>query len=71
MACNYKIKPRKNENIERVIKRFNKKVKKLGIIEEVKDRRRYTKPSEKQRIAKKRTIARRRKEEANRKKRTI
>jgi len=71
MACNLKIKPRKNENIERVIKRFNKKVKKLGIIDEVKDRRRYTKPSEKRRKAKKRAIARRLKELAKQRKRTI
>ena len=71
MALNLKIKPRKNEPIERVIKRFNKKVKKLGIIDEIKDRRRYTKPSERKRKAKKRAIARRRKEEAKRKKQTI
>ncbi len=71
MACNYKVKPRKNENIERVIKRFNKKVKKLGIIDEVKERRRFIKPSEKRRRMKKRSDARRRKEEAKRKKRTI
>ena len=70
MACNYKIKPRKNENIERVIKRFNKKVKKLGIIDEVKERRHYIKPSEKRRKVKKRADARRRKEEAKRRKQT-
>ena len=71
MACNYKVKPRKNENIERVIKRFNKKVKKLGIIDEAKERRYYIKPTEKRRRAKKRAESRRRKEEAKRKKRTI
>ena len=31
MATNLVVRPRRNENIERVIKRFNKKVKKLGI----------------------------------------
>ena len=70
MACNYKIKPRKNENIERVIKRFNKKVKKMGIIEEAKERRYYTKPSQKRRKAKKRAEAHRRKELAKHRKRT-
>ena len=71
MPSNLTIKPRRNENIERVIKRFNKKVKKLGIIDELKERRHYIKPSERKRKAKKRAIARRRKEEAKRKKRTI
>jgi len=71
MALNLSIKPRRNEPIERVIKRFNKKVKKLGIIDEIKDRRRYLKPSEKRRRARKRSDARRRKEEAKRQKRTI
>ena len=71
MACNLTIKPRRNEPIERTIKRFNKKIKKHGIIEEIKERRRYIKPSEQRRKAKKRAIARRKKEEAKRKKRTI
>jgi small subunit ribosomal protein S21 len=70
MPSNLTIKPRRNENIERVIKRFNKKVKKLGIIDELKDRRFYIKPSERRRKAKKRADARRRKEEAKRKKQT-
>ena len=58
--------PRRNEPIERVIKRFNKKVKKMGIIDEVKDRRYYKKPSEVKRLAKKRAIARHKKEMAKR-----
>ena len=70
MPSNLTIKPRKNENIERVIKRFNKKVKKLGIIDEAKERRFYIKPSERRRKAKKRADARRRKEEAKRRKQT-
>tara|TARA_A100001515_G_scaffold71495_1_gene56877 strand:- start:178 stop:384 length:207 start_codon:yes stop_codon:yes gene_type:complete len=68
MGCNIKIKPRRNEPIARTIKRFIKKVKKEGIIEEVKDRRRYTKPSEKRRKAKKRSDARRKKELAKQQK---
>jgi len=70
MACNYKVKPRKNENIERVIKRFNKKVKKLGIIDEAKERRHFIKPSERKRKTKKRSDARRRKELAKQRKQT-
>ena len=62
--------PRRNEPIERVIKRFNKKVKKMGIIDEVKDRRYYKKPSEVKRLAKKRAVAKRKKEEAKAKRRT-
>jgi len=62
MATNYKAKPRKNESPERFIKRFIKKCKKLGIIDEVKDHRHHTKPSVKKRLAKKRAIARHKKE---------
>lgn len=43
MGTNYSVKVRKKDNIERVIKRFIKKCKKLGIIDEIKDRRHYTK----------------------------
>ena len=66
MPANLVIKPRRNESPERVVKRFNKKVKKLGIIEEIKNRRHYIKPSEQKRRAKKRSDARRRKELAKR-----
>ena len=65
--ANLVVYPRRNENIERVIKRFNKKVKKLGIIDEYKEKQRYMKPSEKRRRAKKRSDRRRAKEEAKRK----
>ena len=65
---NYSVRVRKNDNIERVIKRFIKKTKKLGIIDEAKERRFYMKPSEKKRLAKKRSDAKRKKEEAKRKK---
>ena len=63
MANNYTYTVRPKDNIERVIKRFIKKCKKLGIIDEVKDRQHYTKPSEKKRRAKERAIQRRKKEE--------
>jgi len=67
---NLTVYPRRNESAERMVKRFNKKVKKLGIIDEVKDRRHYKKPSEVKRLAKKRAIAKRKKEEAKAKRRT-
>ena len=68
MPTNLVVRPRRNENIERAIKRFNKKVKKLGIIEEYKDKQRYMKPSDKKRRAKKRSDRRRAKELAKQKK---
>ena len=46
------IRPRgKDEPIERMIKRFSKKVKKEKIIEKLRDRRYYEKPSEKRKRA--------------------
>ena len=68
MGTNYSVRVRKKDNIERVIKRFIKKCKKLGIIDEIKDRRHYTKPSVKKRRAKQRAIRRHKKELAKRKK---
>jgi len=65
---NYSVRVRKNDKIERVIKRFIKKTKKLGIIDEARERRFYVKPSEKKRLARKRSDAKRKKEEAKRRK---
>jgi len=62
MAINHIEKPRKNEDPNRFIKRFIKKCKKLGIIDEFKERKQYLKPSEKKRLAKKRAIAKQKKE---------
>jgi len=62
MATNHIARPRKNEDSNRFIKRFIKKCKKLGVIDEVKERRRYTKKSAKRRLAKKRAIVREKKE---------
>ena len=61
MATNYVEKPRKNEDPNRFIKRFIKKCKKLGIIDEIKDKKHHVKPSEKKRLAKQRAIARNKK----------
>ena len=41
--------PRKNENSERLIRRFIRKVKKERVIEQVRERRFYEKPSVKRR----------------------
>jgi ribosomal protein S21 len=49
---NVKVVPKKDESAERMIKRFMKKVKKERVIEQVKDRRYYEKPSVVKRRAK-------------------
>jgi small subunit ribosomal protein S21 len=61
MATNYTAKPRKNESMERFIKRFTKKCKKLGIMQEMRDKREFVSESEKRRLAKKKAIARKNK----------
>ena len=40
------------EQIERMIKKFTRKVKKSGVLDEVRERRYYTKPSVKRRMKK-------------------
>lgn len=51
------IKVRNGESIERAIKRFSKKVKKEGILDVVRDKMYYEKPSIKKRRLKKRRKA--------------
>ena len=46
-ASNIKVTPRRNESSERMIRRFIKKCKKEGIVDEVKDRRFFKSNSEK------------------------
>ena len=46
------IQVRDQEQIERMIKKFTRKVKKCGILDEVRDRRYFTKPSVKRRMKK-------------------
>ena len=56
-----KVVPKRNEHQDRMIRRFTKKVKKAGIIEEIRDRRFYKKPSERRKekkIKRLRTIRR-------------
>jgi small subunit ribosomal protein S21 len=43
---------RDQEQIERMIKKFTRKVKKSGVLDEVRERRYYTKPSVKRRAKK-------------------
>jgi ribosomal protein S21 len=57
------MKPRPGENMEKFIKRFTKKCKKLGIIQETRDRRYFTSDSEKKRLARKKWKARIKKNE--------
>ena len=49
---NVKVQPKKDEPFERMLKRFMKKVKKERIIEQVRERRYYEKPSVTKRKAK-------------------
>jgi len=58
------VKRERNDTEERMIKRFLKKVKKQGIIEEFLKRRYYVKPSVQRRLDKKRQIAEHKKREA-------
>tara|TARA_Y100000034_G_C6636935_1_gene278291 strand:- start:328 stop:525 length:198 start_codon:yes stop_codon:yes gene_type:complete len=51
------VKREKHDTDEKMIKRFLKRVKKLGIIEEVLSKRYYVKPSVKKRLKKKKQIA--------------
>ena len=54
---NVEVQARKNEPIEKTIKRFSKKVKKERIVEEHRERKYYEKPSEVKRKLKKRRKA--------------
>jgi len=58
--------PRKNEQPERMIRRFIKKVKKEGILEEIRQRKYFVKPSEVRRKQRKERKAVMRKAQAQR-----
>lgn len=70
MASRLTMKPRRNESGERLIKRFRRKIKKLGLMDEVRERRHFIKKSDKKRRAKQKAIARRKKQEQKEKKNT-
>ena len=58
MTINVKITPKnRHENAERMIRRFIKKTKKIKLMDELRDRRYYVKPSEVKRNTKRRQIA--------------
>jgi len=56
----------RNNNVEKALRILKKKIKKEGLMTELRDRQHYIKPSEKRRLAKKRGIARVKKEAAKR-----
>ena len=61
-TANIIIKPRGREHQDRMIKRFIRKCKKEKIIEQIRDRRYYKKPSDVKRHAKQAAIRRHRRE---------
>tara|TARA_R110002020_G_scaffold204168_1_gene408067 strand:- start:376 stop:588 length:213 start_codon:yes stop_codon:yes gene_type:complete len=68
-SYNIQVKARRNESSEALIKRFNRKVKNEGIVQEVLNRKYYIKPSVKRRLAKakrKRVLEKLRKEQNKR-----
>jgi small subunit ribosomal protein S21 len=48
----------KNNNVEKALRQLKRKIKKSGLLVEIKERQYYTKPSEQKRLDKKRGIAR-------------
>jgi small subunit ribosomal protein S21 len=48
-----KIKVRNGESLEQALRRFNRAVQQAGILQELRDRQHYVKPSEEKRKAKK------------------
>ena len=52
----------RNNNVEKALRVLKRKIKKNGLMQELKERQYYQKPSEKKRLAKKRGIARAKKE---------
>ena len=52
----------RNNNVEKALRVLKRKIKKNGLMQELKERQYYKKPSEKKRLAKKRGIARVKKE---------
>ncbi len=68
---NVRVKEKKGEPFERMVKRFLKKVKKERIIEQVKERRYYEKPSVTKRKEKLAGIARWKKSEAEKKQKEL
>jgi len=68
---NVRVREKKGEPFEKMVKRFMKKVKKERIVEEIKDRRYYEKPSVTKRKEKLAGIARWKKHEAERRQKEL
>ena len=64
--CNISVRSRRNEPPERLIRRFIKKVKKEKIVEEVRDRKYYKKPSVKKKLKRARAQREKMRQEAKR-----
>tara|TARA_R100001129_G_scaffold169631_1_gene138572 strand:+ start:311 stop:529 length:219 start_codon:yes stop_codon:yes gene_type:complete len=56
MGINMQVYPKGKEDPRRMIKRFVRKCKKEGFLREVLERQRFTKPSDKKRIQKKKRL---------------
>ena len=56
MGINMQVYPKGKEDPRRIIKRFVRKCKKEGFLREVLERQRFTKPSDKKRIQKKKRL---------------
>ena len=56
MGINMQVYPKGKEDPRRMIKRFVRKCKKEGFLREVMERQRFTKPSDKKRIQKKKRL---------------
>tara|TARA_R110000824_G_scaffold270665_2_gene459189 strand:+ start:1662 stop:1886 length:225 start_codon:yes stop_codon:yes gene_type:complete len=65
-TVNLEVRPLPGEHPERTIKRFTKKIKKMKLLEEVRERRFYEKPSDKRRKEKARKIENAKKAERKR-----
>jgi len=65
--ANASIKVRKNEDINRAIKRFKRKVEASGVMRDLKRKRFYRKPSEAKRIKHAEALKRKRKSEKRKK----
>ena len=70
MAANHTVRPRRNESGERLIRRFTRKIKKLGLIEEIKDRRHHKKRSDVKRRSKATCYCPKKKERAKKRRKT-
>lgn len=68
-AVNISVRARRNEPSDRLIRRFNRKCKKEGIVEKYKERcMAYVKPSEKKRIKRRKAKRQRERDEQKRQK---